>query len=116
MWRRLGRGEWQTLHEALDNPDGDRLYAVQHEQACRSRAEREAAEREAQRPVCIACGQRFTDDRWNAVRGRWKIETDGLCRPCLDAHRERAEAASAARYPPPTSAALFSRSALRFGH
>ncbi|MER6573964.1 hypothetical protein ABT288_49545 [Streptomyces sp. NPDC001093] len=97
VWRRLGRDEWQTLHEALDNPDGDRLYAVQYEQARRRRAEREAAEREAQRPVCTACGQKFTDDRWNAVRGRWKTGTDGLCWPCLDAHRERTEAERAAR-------------------
>ncbi|WP_258047145.1 replication-relaxation family protein [Streptomyces sp. SM13] len=30
VWRRLGRDEdlWQTLGEALDNPDGDRLYVV----------------------------------------------------------------------------------------
>ncbi|MFB6717303.1 hypothetical protein ACFCZY_37565 [Streptomyces sp. NPDC056237] len=33
VWRRLGRDEWQTLTEALDNPDGDRLYVVQREQA-----------------------------------------------------------------------------------
>ncbi|MGA5069331.1 hypothetical protein ACPB9E_37280 [Streptomyces exfoliatus] len=33
VWRRLGRDEWKTLHEALDNPDGDRLYVVQREQA-----------------------------------------------------------------------------------
>ncbi|WP_335938988.1 replication-relaxation family protein [Streptomyces sp. PTD5-9] len=26
VWRRLGRQEWQTLSEALDNPDGERLY------------------------------------------------------------------------------------------
>ncbi|PLW73714.1 hypothetical protein C0036_05775 [Streptomyces sp. DJ] len=28
VWRRLGRDEWQTLTEALDSPDGDRLHAV----------------------------------------------------------------------------------------
>ncbi|MGW7361295.1 hypothetical protein ACWGI0_32920 [Streptomyces sp. NPDC054802] len=28
VWRRLGRDEWQTLPEALDSPDGERLYAV----------------------------------------------------------------------------------------
>ncbi|MGW6289079.1 hypothetical protein [Streptomyces sp. NPDC055107] len=35
VWRRLGRDEdlWQTLGEALNKNDGDRLYAVQAEQA-----------------------------------------------------------------------------------
>ncbi|WP_369394721.1 hypothetical protein AB5J72_49930 [Streptomyces sp. CG1] len=57
VWRRLGRDEWQTLHEALDNPDGDRLYAVQHEQARRRRAEREAAERRPSRRVATRAGR-----------------------------------------------------------
>ncbi|WP_381560884.1 hypothetical protein [Streptomyces eurythermus] len=35
VWRGLGRHEWQTLTEALDNPDGDPLYAVQADQARR---------------------------------------------------------------------------------
>ncbi|WP_369386267.1 hypothetical protein AB5J72_00540 [Streptomyces sp. CG1] len=77
--------------------DGDRLYAVHYEQARHRRAERGAAEREAQRPVFTAGGQKFTDDRWNAVHGRWKNETDGLCWPCLDAQCERAEVERVAR-------------------
>jgi hypothetical protein len=56
--RRPGRGEWQTLCEALDNPDDDLQYAVQREQARRRGAEREAAEREVQRPVGTRCGNR----------------------------------------------------------
>ncbi|GAA4803233.1 hypothetical protein [Streptomyces ziwulingensis] len=66
MWRRLGRDEdqWQTLAEALDSPEGDRLYAVQRKEARRRREEREAAEREAQRPMCAGCGAKFTDERW----------------------------------------------------
>ncbi|MFD7102337.1 hypothetical protein [Streptomyces celluloflavus] len=75
MWRRLGRDEWQTLSEALDNPDGDRLYAVQPREARRRQAEREAAHREAQRPVCMHCGAKFTDDRWQeTMRPSWPGE------------------------------------------
>lgn len=100
VWRRLGREEWQTLTEALDNPDGDRLYAVQWEQARRRKAEREAAEREARRPVCTSCGAKFTDERWEYLRGRgasWGNESDGLCGPCADAASARAEAERLAR-------------------
>ncbi|MDN3297253.1 hypothetical protein QWM81_25065 [Streptomyces ficellus] len=100
VWRRLGRDEWQTLCEALDNPDGDRLYVVQWERARRRKAEREAAEREARRPVCTSCGVKFIDDRWDAVRGRgrsWGSESDGLGGPCADAASARAEAERLAR-------------------
>jgi hypothetical protein len=63
VWRRLGRKDEQTLTDALDNPDGDALY---HRQYARAEAEderRRAAEREARRPVCKRCGQKFTDQR-----------------------------------------------------
>lgn len=33
VWRRLGRGVWQTLSEASDNPDGERLPQVQEDQS-----------------------------------------------------------------------------------
>ncbi|MEU3755780.1 hypothetical protein AB0H17_23900 [Streptomyces olivoreticuli] len=92
VWRRLGRDEWQTLTEALDNPDGDRLYAVQREQARRLQAEREAAEREAQRPVCARCGAKFTDDRWQRTgRSSWPGKWDDLCEPCAKEDIDRAE-------------------------
>ncbi|WP_418961181.1 hypothetical protein [Streptomyces tritici] len=92
--RRRGRGEAQTLGEALDNPDGDRLYAVQWEQARRLKAEREAAEREVRRPVCTNRGVKFTEDRWEAVRGwgaSWGSDSDGLCRSCGDSASAWAE-------------------------
>ncbi|MEL5960065.1 hypothetical protein AADR41_35820 [Streptomyces sp. CLV115] len=98
VWRRLGRDEWQTLDEALGNPDGDRLYAVQWEQARRRKTEREAAEREAQRPVCTCCGARFTDERWQMVkRSSWPKEWDDLCRPCATEAADRAEVERVAR-------------------
>ncbi|MFE7805865.1 replication-relaxation family protein [Streptomyces sp. NPDC057430] len=98
VWRRLGRQEWQTLSEALDNPDGERLYRVQEEQSRRRQVERKAAEREAQRPVCGACGTTFTDERWQeTTRSSWPGEWDGLCGPCATEAAERAQAERAAR-------------------
>ncbi|MFI5945528.1 replication-relaxation family protein [Streptomyces uncialis] len=93
VWRRLGREEWQTLSEALDNPDGERLYRLEEEQSRRRQAEAKAAEREARRPVCTSCGTKFTDERWQAVRQfSWRRETDGLCGPCGREHWARIEA------------------------
>ncbi|MGA5499416.1 replication-relaxation family protein [Streptomyces cinereoruber] len=100
VWRRLGREEWQTLGEALDTPDGDRLYLVQWREAKRRRQEREAAKREAQRPVCTQCGAKFTDERWEYLLGRgraWGDRTDELCGPCRDEHFARLEAERVAR-------------------
>ncbi|MFE3687793.1 replication-relaxation family protein [Streptomyces sp. NPDC059095] len=93
VWRRLGREEWQTLNEALDNPDGERLYAVEVEQSRKRQAERQAVEREAQRPVCTQCATKFSDERWQSTRqSSWRSETDGLCRPCETEHFARIEA------------------------
>ncbi|WP_405393464.1 replication-relaxation family protein (plasmid) [Streptomyces sp. NBC_01102] len=97
VWRRLGREGWQTLAEALDNPDGDRLYVVQAEQARKRQKEREAAAREAQRPVCRRCGAKFTDHRWDTVRRYPAQEHGTLCGPCLHEHHEQAQAEKTAR-------------------
>ncbi|MFF0754597.1 replication-relaxation family protein [Streptomyces sp. NPDC004267] len=98
VWRRLGRDEWQTLSEALDNPDGDRLYRVELQEARRRQAEREAAHREAQRPVCTRCGNKFSDDRWQeTTRSSWSGEWDRLCGPCAREAADRAEAERVAR-------------------
>ncbi|MCM9077362.1 replication-relaxation family protein [Streptomyces spororaveus] len=103
VWRRLGREEWQTLPEALDNPDGDRLYAAQWKEARdrraeREAAEREAAEREAKRPVCARCGAKFSDERWQQVRqSSWPGKWDDLCGECAKESVARAEAERAAQ-------------------
>lgn len=100
VWRRLGRGEdeWQTLSEALANPDGDQLHVVQSRESHRRQKEREAAAREAQRPVCTRCGTKFTDERWQSIRqSNWRSEGDELCEPCLREHWEQAEAEKAAQ-------------------
>ncbi|MEU7649936.1 replication-relaxation family protein [Streptomyces huasconensis] len=106
VWRRLGRKEWQTLSEALDNPDGERLYRVEEEQSRRRQAERKAAEREAQRPVCARCGAKFTDERWQLiVQTSWRRAGDDLCGPCWQQDVDRAEAERVARREAEESAA-----------
>lgn len=98
VWRRLGREEWQTLPEALDNLDGDRLHAAQWKEARDRRAEREAAEREAERPVCARCGAKFSDERWQQVRqSSWPGKWDDLCGACAKESVARAEAERAQR-------------------
>jgi hypothetical protein len=93
VWRRLGRSDWQTLTDALDNPDGDRLHEVELQEHWRRQKERKAAEREAQRPVCTRCGTKFSDERWQLTRqSSWRSETDGLCGPCETEHWDRIEA------------------------
>ncbi|MEU8138202.1 replication-relaxation family protein [Streptodolium elevatio] len=90
VWKRLGRSGWQTLTDALDNPNGDRLYEAERAEVHRRAQEHAAAAREARRPVCTRCGARFTDARWEQVeaapRGSRKNE---LCGPCLEAKRIR---------------------------
>ncbi|CAM5516586.1 MULTISPECIES: hypothetical protein [Streptomyces] len=99
VWRRLGRAAWETLTEALDNPDGDRLHAEQLRRA----EERRAAQREAERPVCVRCGAKFTDERWaqtSPYSRQTGVGNPALCGPChqqdLDRAKAEQEAAQAA--------------------
>jgi hypothetical protein len=99
VWRRLGRDGEQTLTDALDNPDGDALY---HRQYTRTEAEderRRTAEREARRPVCKRCGQKFTDQRWEETTARtaWKAGDLSVCGDCHadDVARKEAPAEAA---------------------
>jgi hypothetical protein len=69
FWR-FGRDHREPLLVAIGNPRRD-AYVARRRQAARGeqqhRAEREAAGREARRPVCADCGHKFTDGRWEAV-------------------------------------------------
>ncbi|MGY1495053.1 hypothetical protein ACW4TU_44855 [Streptomyces sp. QTS52] len=65
-FQRFGREGYQNLWDAIGNPRRDAFLARRAEDA-RRRLAQEAAEREAQRPVCGDCGQKFTDDRWKAI-------------------------------------------------
>ncbi|WP_328786101.1 replication-relaxation family protein (plasmid) [Streptomyces canus] len=97
-FRRFGRDGYQNLWDAIGNPRRDAAFARRDEER-RHRQAREAAEREAQRPVCADCGQKFTDDRWNAsIAVDWgrRDSHPHLCDPCkaraLDAERQAKQA------------------------
>ncbi|MFJ9847296.1 hypothetical protein ACIRYZ_44115 [Kitasatospora sp. NPDC101155] len=92
VWRRFGREGWHTLTAALDNPDGDRLLAIERRTAAAARRAREQAEREASRPACTRCEAKLTDAEWE--RARWG---ERLCTPCQkeESDRKRAQLAAA---------------------
>lgn len=64
FWR-FGREHRQNLWDAIGNPRRDAALTRRAEEERRRQAQ-EAAEREAQRPMCTDCGHKFTDDRWKA--------------------------------------------------
>ncbi|MGW1353083.1 hypothetical protein ACWCQE_28015 [Streptomyces sp. NPDC002409] len=69
-FRRFGRDRHQSLLDTVGNPRRDAHLARRRRTARekeRRREERHRAEREARRPTCVDCGQKFTDDRWKAV-------------------------------------------------
>ncbi|MCX4649228.1 replication-relaxation family protein [Streptomyces sp. NBC_01446] len=87
FWR-FGRKKRQPLLDAIGNPRREAALA-RSRQAAREeeqrRAEWEAAEREALRPVCAECGRKFTDDRLEAVDFRnWQNPESHphLCEDC----------------------------------
>ncbi|MHC3455713.1 replication-relaxation family protein [Streptomyces prasinus] len=101
FWR-FGRDHRQPLLDAIGNARRD-AYLARRRQAARDeqrrREEREAAEREAQWPVCKDCGQKFTDARWEAIdytRDWSKRQSHPhLCENCQDravAAEQQAEA------------------------
>ncbi|MFD7096401.1 replication-relaxation family protein [Streptomyces xanthophaeus] len=105
IWWRYGREGWETLADALDNPDDHRAYAVREEQrraaaqAVREREEREEQARRRRREAaawpCPECGRKVypPGDEWSGGSA-----PGGLCSVCQsraehDAReaRERAE-------------------------
>jgi hypothetical protein len=107
VWRRLGRTGEQTLTAALDNPDGEALYRRQAARAEAEEEQRRAAEREARRPVCMRCGAKFTDERWEETTARdaWKAGDLSVCGSChaddVAAQEAAAEAARRQAAAPP---------------
>ena len=109
FWR-FGRPHRQTLTEAIGNARQEAALARQRaeterriaaRQAERQRLEEEKTkEREARRPVCVGCWERFTDDRWHHVE-QMALKYPGaerypkLCDSCktraLEAERLKAE-------------------------
>ncbi|MGV9761677.1 hypothetical protein ACWDUC_38565 [Streptomyces tricolor] len=100
VFARFGRSGPQTLLEAIGNPRREAADAREQEEAKARAAQyqaevqrvaqehdaKQAAEREARRPVCTGCGTRFTDARWKAVQptdwGATKDSHPHLCDTC----------------------------------
>ncbi len=90
FWR-FGRDHRQPLLDAIGNARRD-AYLARRRQAAREdqrrREEREAAQREARRPACAGCGQKFTDARWEAIdyTRDWSTRQSHphLCEGCQD--------------------------------
>ncbi|MFJ9612050.1 hypothetical protein ACIRS1_37530 [Kitasatospora sp. NPDC101176] len=94
----FGRRGWHVLTDALDNPDGDELLAVERAEADRARRAREAAERERLRPACRRSSAPFSNERWEEKEQGWN--DDGLYAGCRQADADR-KAREAARPRPP---------------
>ncbi|MEU8622704.1 replication-relaxation family protein [Streptomyces sp. NPDC048623] len=100
VFARFGRSGPQTLLEAIGNPRREAADAREQEEAkaraaayqaemrraAQEHAAKQAAEREARRPVCTGCGAKFTDTRWEAVQPKdWGTPKDShphLCDDC----------------------------------
>ncbi|WP_327699922.1 hypothetical protein [Streptomyces sp. NBC_00459] len=78
FWR-FGREGRQNLWDAIGDPRPDAFLARRAGDARRHQV-REAVEREAQRPACGDCGQKFTDDRW---KDSTAVEWDHGDSPCI---------------------------------
>ncbi|MGP3691115.1 replication-relaxation family protein [Streptomyces sp. IBSNAI002] len=87
FWR-FGREGWQPLLEAIGNPRRDAAVARDRtaaREAQRRREEQEKARREAWRPVCADCGEKFTDERWKETDHRHQRTSQShpqLCGDC----------------------------------
>ncbi|MEU9546762.1 replication-relaxation family protein [Streptomyces mirabilis] len=101
FWR-FGRDHREPLLDAIGNPRRDAALARRRQAARENQQRREAQEaaaREARRPVCPDCGNRFSDDRWTAVDlrdwGQPRESHPHLCEDCQNqavAARRQAEA------------------------
>ncbi|MFD5099850.1 hypothetical protein [Streptomyces albidochromogenes] len=88
----------------VTNPDGEVLYRDQAACAVAQEERRKAAEREARRPVCKRCGQKFTDQRWEettAGGGAWTAGDAAVCGNCRADDVARKEAARLQAAAPP---------------
>jgi protein involved in plasmid replication-relaxation len=92
---RYGHRAWEPVDQALLNADDRHHYWARHERE-REAARQAEQEREARRPRCAACGERFTEARWTQVEaepgggGEWVAHPE-LCHNCERAAQQRAE-------------------------
>ncbi|MFJ1958473.1 hypothetical protein ACIOGT_36410 [Streptomyces microflavus] len=121
---RFGRDRPQPVLDAIGNPrlaavhardvEEAKVHQASYQAQLRKAAQehaakravemvREAAQREASRPVCAGCGCRFTDERWEAAEETdWGVPADThpqLCESC----KHEAVAAHAAQQEQPES-------------
>jgi hypothetical protein len=100
VFLRFGRDHMQPLWEAIGNPRREEADARYREEipraqeehrakvvrAAQEQAAKQAAEREARRPVCADRGAKFTDERWKAAQATdWGTPKDShphLCDGC----------------------------------
>ncbi|MGZ2360970.1 replication-relaxation family protein [Streptomyces sp. 372A] len=121
VFRRFGRPGPQTLFDAIGNPRRqaalERHWAQQrarereaHERE-RQEAEQRAAKWEAQRPACLRCGTKFTDQRWKTTQATdWGTPADTHPTSC-DRCKRRALVAVQLAQPPNTEPSATTRSA-----
>lgn len=95
VWWRYGHHTWQTLEQALDNPDDYRAYAVRDE------ARRKAADAERDRREQQERSRRWEEDTWPCPTCRSTVHPEAghtsgdECRPCRSDRRRRADEATA---------------------
>ncbi|MEV2255854.1 replication-relaxation family protein [Streptomyces sp. NPDC050147] len=100
VFLRFGRDHMEPLREALGNPRREAAEAREAEEAkaraaayqadlrwaAQEQVAKQAAEREARRPVCTGCRAKFTDERWKAIEpAGWGTPPDThlyLCDDC----------------------------------
>ncbi|MGA5364227.1 replication-relaxation family protein [Streptomyces purpurascens] len=107
VFLRFGRDHMQPLLEAIGNPRREAAearfreetrarrdeYQAQLRRAAQEQAAKQAAEREARRPVCTGCGARFTDERWQEAHATdWGTPRDTHPHLCDDC-KQRADTA-----------------------
>lgn len=103
FWR-FGRPGLQPLADAVGNPRKDVADAHRRAKEERRVAEyraQEAREREARRPRCTNCWEKFTDQRWTeSEKNSWGTPTDShpkLCGDCKQSAIEAEQARKAAK-------------------
>jgi hypothetical protein len=90
FWR-FGRPGLESLADAVGNPRKDAADARRREQRARQEAEYQAEqtrEREARRPRCTTCGEKFTDQRWDEVNKRGWDDADSHRKLCADCKQQ----------------------------
>ncbi|MEU9256341.1 replication-relaxation family protein [Streptomyces sp. NPDC048270] len=107
VWWRYGHKTWQSLTDALDNPDDYRAYSVREE----ARRQAEQAERDRKNREYEARRRALEAAKWTCPICQCSVYPDddltpgGECRPCLNYRRSQPPVPEQ----PPTRGGLFGR-------